>query len=80
MPCMSPHQSLRLWGCAAARGGYLMLTQQLTKPRLVAALYSLSVALGCAKAVPWRDYDLTADEREEARAILARTKTKEPVK
>ncbi len=61
---------LRLWGRAAARGGYLLLTRQVTKPRMVAGLYALSVALGCAKAVPWRDYDLTAAERDEVRRLV----------
>ncbi len=64
------YTGLRLWGCAAARGGYLLLTRQLTKPRMVAGLYALSVALGCAKAVPWRDYDLTAAERDEVRRLV----------
>ncbi len=67
---MTHNHPLRLWGCAAARGGYLLLTRQLTKPRLVAALYSLSVAMGVAGIVPWQDYDLTPAERDEVRRLV----------
>jgi hypothetical protein len=67
---MTGNHPLRLWGCAAARGGHLLLTRQLTKPRMVALLYALSVALGCARVIPWKDYNLTPAERDEVRRLV----------